>query len=412
MRKPTLFIIFLIVFVDLVGFGIVLPLLPIYADQFKASGFMIGCIIASYNLMQFFFAPVWGKLSDRVGRRPIILMSTAGSTISYAMFAFASNQTGTYGLMLLLLSRMLAGIFGANLSVASAYVADITPPEKRSRGVGLVIGMGFGMGFIFGPVIGGLSAEFLGLSGPGWVAAAICLINFVAACFILTESKSKDAKPAIRRAQFQQWMHTLGQPKLRILILLVFMATLCFTCFESTLPLLLTKYFDFELTHCYYLLAYSGFIAAGVQGGAIGKLVNRFGEKPLIIASFFGLTASFFMIPLTANLFWILFSLAVYALFSGINRAPLTGLISILSPDNEQGTTLGVSQSASAMARIIGPPVAMSLYGLHKPLPYWVFGGIALLTGGIAVMYLPKLLAQTKDGKGGSKAAPETPAAP
>ncbi len=411
MKKPTLFIIFLIVFVDLVGFGIVLPLLPVYSERFGASGFTIGCIIASYNLMQFFFAPVWGKLSDRVGRRPIILMSTAGSTISYAIFGYASTLTGTYGLMILLMSRMLAGIFGANLSVASAYVADITPPEKRSRGVGLVIGMGFGLGFIFGPVIGGLSAQVWGLSGPGWVAATICLINFVAACFVLAESRSKDAKPAVRRPQLQQWMHTLGQPKLRLLIVLVFLATLCFACFESTLPLLLMNYFGYKLSDCYYLLAYSGFIAAGVQGGAIGKLVNRFGEKPLIFASFFGLTASFVMIPVTANLFWILLSLAVYAIFSGINRAPLTGLISIVSPDNEQGTNLGVSQSASAMARIIGPPFATTLYGIHMPLPYWVCGGIALAAGGIAGMYLTKILGQTKDGKGGGKAT-DAPVAP
>ncbi len=412
MKKPTLLIIFLIVFVDLVGFGIVLPLLPIYAEQFKASGFMIGCIIASYNLMQFFFAPVWGKLSDRIGRRPIILLSTAGSTISYAVFGYASLQTGTYGLIILFVSRMLAGIFGANLSVASAYVADITPPEKRSRGVGLVIGLGFGMGFVFGPIIGGLSAAFLGISGPGWVAAGICLINFIAACFILTESKSKDAKPAVKRAQFQQWMHTLGQPKLRLLVLLVFLATLCFTCFESTLPLLISSYFGYELSQCYYFLAYSGFIAAGVQGGAIGKLVNRFGEKPLIFASFFGLTLSFFMIPLKQNVVWILVSLTVYAIFSGINRAPLTGLISMVSPDNEQGTNLGVSQGASAMARIIGPPVALTLYGMHTPLPYWVFGAVALVAGVIAGIYLPKILGQTKDGKGGANTTADTTTAP
>ncbi|MDA0751822.1 MAG: MFS transporter [Verrucomicrobia bacterium] len=404
MRKPTLFILFLIVFADLVGFGIVLPLLPLYSEQFGASGLAIGCIVASYNLMQFFFAPWLGKLSDRIGRRPIILISTAGSTISYAMFGYASGLEGTYGLMMLLLSRVFAGICGANLSVASAYVADITPPEKRSRGVGLVIGMGFGLGFIFGPLIGGLSDHFLGPQGPGWVAASICLINFVAACFILSESRAKDAKPAVKRAQWAQWAHTLGQPKLRLLVTLVFLATLCFACFETTLPLLMVDYMGFERKECYYFLAYSGFIATMVQGGAIGRLVHRFGEKPLIFASFFGLTLSFFMIPASSNVVWILISLAVYAIFSGINRAPLTGLISIVSPDNEQGSNLGVSQSASAVARIIGPPMATMFYGLHQPLPYWVCGVIALVAGLIAGAFLSKLLGQTQDGKGGSAA--------
>ncbi|MGB0422407.1 MAG: MFS transporter, partial [Limisphaerales bacterium] len=233
MRKPTLFVLFLIVFVDLVGFGIVLPLLPLYSEKLGASGLMIGCIVASYNLMQFFFAPWLGKLSDRIGRRPIILLSTAGSAISYALFGYASGLSGTQGLVMLLVSRVLAGICGANLSVASAYVADITPPEKRSSGVGMVIGMGFGLGFIFGPLIGGLSNHFLGEAAPGWVAASICLFNFIAAFFILAESRSKDAKPPVKRSQWAQWAHTLKQPKLGILVLLVFLATICFACFET-----------------------------------------------------------------------------------------------------------------------------------------------------------------------------------
>jgi MFS transporter, DHA1 family, tetracycline resistance protein len=404
MKKPTLFVLFLIVFVDLVGFGIVLPLLPLYSEQFGASGFTIGCIVASYNLMQFFFAPWLGRLSDRVGRRPIILLSTAGSAISYAMFGYASGLEGTLGMVMLLTSRIFAGICGANLSVASAYVADITPPEKRSRGVGLVIGLGFGLGFIFGPLIGGLSNQFFGQQGPGWVAAAICLVNFLSACFILSESRSKDAKPAVKRAQWAQWKHTLGDPKLGLLVLLVFLGTLCFACFETTLPLLLVEYMGYSRTDCYYFLAYSGFIATMVQGGLIGRLVHRFGEKPLILASFFGLMLSFVMIPAKNSVGWILLSLAIYAIFSGINRAPLTGLISIISPDNEQGSNLGISQSASAVARIFGPPLATTFYAMSAPSPYWVCAGIALVAGMIACVFLTRLLGNTQDGKGGSAA--------
>src|SRR5882724_12298270 len=174
-RKPSLLVIFLSVFIDLIGFGIVLPLLPGYAEDnfrpdFSAKGVAIGGIIASFSLMQFLFAPVWGKLSDRIGRRPVMLVSNLGACGSYALFAFACGMSGTTGLLWILASRIFAGICGANLSVASAYIADISPPEKRSARMGL-IGMAFGLGFIFGPAIGAFSVEYLGRTGPGFVAA-------------------------------------------------------------------------------------------------------------------------------------------------------------------------------------------------------------------------------------------------
>ena len=180
-RKPSLLVIFLTVFIDLIGFGIVLPLLPRYADKFGAEGVMIGLIIASFSVMQFFFAPVWGRLSDRIGRRPVLLLSTAGAAVSYALFALAAwpGLSPTTALAILLTSRIFAGICGANISVASAYIADVTTPDKRSRGMGF-IGMAFGLGFILGPVIGALSASYLGLMGPGWVAAGICSRKFSA----------------------------------------------------------------------------------------------------------------------------------------------------------------------------------------------------------------------------------------
>ncbi|MGA2855173.1 MAG: MFS transporter, partial [Verrucomicrobiota bacterium] len=165
-RKPSLLVIFLSVFIDLIGFGIVLPLLPGYAEDnfrpdFSAKGLIIGGIIASFSAMQFLFAPAWGKLSDHIGRRPVMLISNLGAAGSYALFAVASGMNGTTGLVWILISRVFAGICGANLSVASAYIADITPPEKRSARMGL-IGMAFGLGFIFGPAIGAFSVEIFG----------------------------------------------------------------------------------------------------------------------------------------------------------------------------------------------------------------------------------------------------------
>lgn len=239
-RKPSLLVIFLTVFIDLIGFGIVLPLLPRYADKFGAEGFTIGFIIASFSVMQFFFAPVWGRLSDRIGRRPVLLISTAGAALSYVMFALAAWPGLSPGMSLgiLLASRVFAGACGANISVASAYIADVTPPDKRSRGMGF-IGMAFGLGFILGPVIGALSASYLGLQGPGWVAAGICAANFVLAFFILAESRKPGAQPAVQRPKFSQWAHAMKQKHVGFLIGLYFLATFCFACFESTLPLLL-----------------------------------------------------------------------------------------------------------------------------------------------------------------------------
>lgn len=240
MKRPSLLVIFMTIFIDLIGFGIVLPLLPKYSERFGAEGFMIGLIIASFSMMQFFFAPAWGRLSDRIGRRPVILISTAGSSISYALFALASapGLTANTSLAILLASRVFAGICGANISVASAYMADVTPPDKRSRGMGL-IGMAFGLGFILGPVIGALCYKHIGPAGPGWVASGICTSNFLLAVAVLAESRKANSAPATRRATMAQWVHALKTPTVGFLVILYFLGTFAFACFESTLPLLL-----------------------------------------------------------------------------------------------------------------------------------------------------------------------------
>src|SRR5215470_11411035 len=178
MRKPSLLIIFLTVFVDLIGFGLVLPLLPNYSKNFGASGLEVGIIMAAYSLMQFVFAPAWGALSDRVGRRPVLLVSLAGAAVSYGIFAVGSAMTGRGALGVILVSRLFAGICGANITVAQAYIADITTPEERSKKMGL-IGMAFGLGFIVGPGLAVLAQWRFGVTGPGWAACAICGVNFL-----------------------------------------------------------------------------------------------------------------------------------------------------------------------------------------------------------------------------------------
>ena len=382
-----LLVIFLTVFIDLIGFGICLPLLPKYAERYGAQGWQIGAAMGVYSLMQLVFAPWWGQLSDRIGRRPVLLVSNFGSIIAYGLFGLSASYIGDTGFWILIGSRIFAGICGANLSVASAYIADVTTPEKRSKGMGL-IGMAFGLGFILGPVIGSQAFKHFGLAGPGAVAAGICAINFLLGCFILPETRKKDAAPAIRRPRFAQIRHVLGMKEVGFLIGIYFLGTFAFTAFESTLPLLLDTKLHYDEEHVGYVFAFCGIMAAMVQGGGIGRLVKSFGERRLIGASLLVVAVSLVLMPLANSLPTMLAALAVFAIGSGINRAPTMGLISQLSPADEQGTTLGVAQSAGTLARVLGPTVATTLYDLWLPAPYLACATIALLAGLLAVLRL------------------------
>ncbi len=395
-RKPSLLVIFLSVFIDLIGFGIVLPLLPGYAEDnfrpdFSAKGFVIGGIIASFSAMQFFFAPVWGKLSDRIGRRPVMLISNLGAAGSYALFAVACGMSGTTGLIWILASRIFAGICGANLSVASAYIADISPPEKRSARMGL-IGMAFGLGFIFGPALGAFSIEiFHSKQAPGWVAASFCAANFILGWFILGESRKPNSEHVVARPKLNQWSHTLAQPKLGLLVCVFFFATFCFTCFESTFPLLAKHQFSDGVKNLNnrigYLFTYAGVIAALVQG-VIGKLVKKFGEPKLIFSSLIVFAIGLAALPFAKTLPEILIVLALLAIGSGLNRPPVFGMISLQSSPHEQGANLGVAQSFGSLARILGPIFASSLFFVKPSLPYLICGGIALATSFFAWKFL------------------------
>jgi MFS transporter, DHA1 family, tetracycline resistance protein len=403
MRKPSVLVIFLTVFIDLIGFGIVVPLVPVYSRSFGAHGIVIGLIIASFSAMQFISSPIWGRLSDRHGRRPILLISTAGAAFSYALFALSSGlENGTLALWMLVISRSLAGIAGGNITVAQAYMADITPPEKRSRSMGL-IGMAFGLGFIFGPILGGLSLSWFGITGPGWVAAGLCLANFILASFILGESLRKNSEHIPPRPHIEQWRHTLTQPKVGLLVIVFFLATFCFSCFESTLPLVVTDNFDLDIQSdktaavvVVYLFAYCGIIGAIVQGGAIGRLVKKLGEPRLIAVSLVLTAASFLPLPFIkgtgtltlgillqpAGLPWILLliCLGVLSVGTSLTRPPLFGYLSNLTSDREQGAVIGVAQSAGSLARIIGPIFATTLLHYSPPLPYIICAFLLVIT--------------------------------
>jgi MFS family permease len=411
-RKPSMLVIFLTVFIDLIGFGIVVPLVPLFSRHYGASGWLIGAIIASFSAMQFIFSPIWGRLSDRHGRRPILLISTAGAALSYVLFAIGSGfENHAFALGALLVSRIFAGACGGNITVAQAYIADITPPENRSKRMGL-IGMAFGLGFIFGPAISGVALKFGGATAPGWTAAALCAANFLLAYAILAESLKPDSGHANNRPHLDQWKHTLAHPKIRLLIFIFFLATFAFSCFESTLPLLVSDNFNLGLTNSetapassvISLFVFCGIIGAFIQGGLIGRLVKLFGEPKLIALSLLCTGAALALLPFVkgegalkwaavlhaADWPWIkmLLVLALLAIGSSLTRAPLFGLLSNLAPANEQGATIGVAQSAGALARIAGPMFAASLY-VHVPeLPYVVCGGISVVAGILAAVRL------------------------
>ncbi len=387
MKKPSLLIIFFTVFIDLIGFGIVMPLLPLYSDKFGAPGWMNGAIVASFSLMQFICAPLWGKLSDRIGRRAVLLVSNAGSALAYAMFGFASRFEGSTALWLLLLSRIFAGISGANLSVASAYIADVSPPEKRSKSMGL-IGMAFGLGFILGPALGSFSADKFGLEGPGWVAATICFANFLFTAFALVESRKPSSEQKARRVRFEQWAHVFKNPTVGFLISLYFFATFSFAAFEVTIGLLLKYKFNYGPKEVGYYITYCGLLSALLQGGGIGPMIKRFGERKLLSMALLVVAVGLLLIPYASSMTGLLIALGVFAAGSGIHRPPLFGLISILTPEQEQGETMGVTQSAGSLARIIAPVFAATLFQFMPALPYIICAAVAAVAGIVAWTYL------------------------
>jgi MFS transporter, DHA1 family, tetracycline resistance protein len=397
MKTKSVGIIFLTVLIDLVGFGLILPLIPLYSQNFGAGRLIMGIIMCSYSLMQFIFSPIWGRLSDRIGRRPILLTSTACACVSYVIFALGSSlENKKLALGIILLSRIFAGICGANITVAQAYIADITPPEQRSAKMGLV-GMAFGLGFVLGPVLGALSALYIGVTAPGWTAAALCAINFIWASWRLAESWQPSAHYTTQRPHWQQWMHTLRAPRLNLLIGIFFLATFCFTCFESTIGLLVMRNFHIEdgqdslrsvLGKVGWLIAYCGLIGAAVQGGMLKRLVKKMGEPKLISASLFLAAIGIGLLPFMTTWGLLLVGLAVFSVGSSMTRPPVFGMISLLAPAHEQGATLGVAQGVGSLARIVGPLFALGLFFTDPRIPYLSCGVLCFLTACIATRFL------------------------
>jgi predicted MFS family arabinose efflux permease len=262
-----------------------------------------------------------------------------------------------------------------------------------------LIGMAFGLGFIFGPAIGGISIHFFGVQGPGWVAAVFCAVNFVLTFAILPESWQPTSEHVAARPRLAQWLHTLGHPKIGLLVAVFFLATFCFACFETTLGLLVGRNFHLDVHRDQdakiigYLFAYCGVIGAGIQGGAIGRMVKKSGEPRVIANSLFLVALGMAPMPFVQGRgagAWLLLLvvLAILSIGSSMTRPPVFGLISNLTPAHEQGATIGVAQSAGSLARILGPMFAATLLDFSAPLPYLLCSGISLLTALFVVQRL------------------------
>ena len=339
-------IIFVTVFIDLLGFGLIIPLLPFYAESFGASALAIGLLNTSFSLMQFLFSPIWGRWSDRVGRKPIILLGLFGSGASYVTLALANS------LALLFVARIIGGIAGANIPAAQAYIADITTPEDRARGMGLV-GAAFGLGFIFGPAIGGLLSR-VSPETPMWCAGALCFANFVAAWFLLPESRAASATTRTL-GRLEAFRHAMTKPTLLLILSLYFLVTMAFAGFESTFALFMEARFGYTAASIGFLFTFIGVIIAVIQGVLIGKAVDRVGERRIIPAAIASISLSIGLLPFVWNVPTLLGALGLLAMGMGFNNPSLSSMVSKLSDEDDQGGTLGLASSLASLGRVVGP---------------------------------------------------------
>ncbi len=352
MRKASLFTIFLTVFIDLMGFGILIPILPTFASkELGISDFAIGILFASFSLIQFLFNPILGQLSDKYGRRPTILITLLITSISYILFSFSNT------FFLILLSRILAGFGGSNIAVAQAYIADVTPPHQRSKGMGM-IGMAFGLGFLFGPIIGGFLAKY-GYHVAGFASAGLSLLAFIFAYFSLKEtvdtSKQKLASIKIKILDFQRTAEVLKSKTIGTLVLLFFVATFSGANIYGTFALLGYKVYGFTDQQIGYLFGIMGVAGAFVQGGLIRILTNKFQDKSLAISGAFIMIFGLAFMPYSHNFLGLAITISVLAIGTGIMQPVVLSMISKYSASHEQGSILGINQSLSALARVLGP---------------------------------------------------------
>ncbi len=367
MKRSPLLVIFVTVFIDLVGFGIVIPVLPLYVPQFNATPRALGLLLASYSTMQVIFTPILGGLSDKYGRRPVLLLSLIGTGFGFLIMGFATT------LWMLFAGRILDGITGGNISTAQAYVADVTTPENRAKGMGM-FGAAFGLGFIFGPAIGGILSRW-GMHVPFLFAGVLAFANALLLYFVLPETVTPDHPARSQPRGLKHFWRQLGNHRLALVLSIYFLFVVAFSIMTTTFALYTLFSFGYDAQHNGYLFAYIGIIAVVVQGGLIGRLVKRWGEAALVIIGAFVLAASLLALPFIGphaygSLPELLMILAAFSIGNSLATPSLNSMASKSVGASEQGGALGVTQSAASLARIVGPIIGgWLIYSATAPPP-------------------------------------------
>jgi DHA1 family tetracycline resistance protein-like MFS transporter len=388
-NRTALTLIFLTVFIDLLGFGILIPILPTFATvKLRMDETMIGVVLAAYSFMQFLFNPLLGKLSDKYGRKPVITICLFLNAIGYVIFAF------THSFELLIISRIVGGIGGSSVSVAMAYIADVTTKENRAHGMGL-IGAAFGLGFVFGPLIGGILSKY-GYEITGFGAAVFSFMAFLTTVIFLPESnvniqKSKENVRKILDVAALKRVFT--HPRVGVLIILFFIQTFAMANIYGTFALIGYEHYHFTDLQNGLMYGILGLVSAIVQGGLLKVFTKFMDQKVLLKFGSITMMLGLALIPYGINFAGLAVIVSLLSLGSGILQPTILSMISTIAPETEQGITLGTNQSMSSLARVLGP-----FWGgfVFQYLGYqWPFltGGIVLLfIVGASFFYIPKKL--------------------
>lgn len=365
-------VIMLTVLIDMTGFGMVIPLIPFYAQRFASGARGIGILLASFSVMQLIFSPLLGKISDTRGRKPVLLFSILTSVGSFFLFTYANSY------LMLLLSRIVAGL-ATEGAVAQAYIADITTKENRSIGIGKV-GAAIGVGFILGPVIGGLLSPY-GIKAPGAAALILSIINLLFVIVFLPEperlSKSKESSSFIE--SIKGLLDAVKEPITGQVYIIYFVITLAFAAIPVIVPLLTIAYFGFTAVEMSYVFIFIGLIQVTLQGFGIKRLVAKLGEEKLIILGPLLLAIGIVLTPILASIPGFGFSTILVAVGVGITNTAVPGFISLMTPPEKQGSTLGVTQSIGSIARIFGPVIGGYVTELYGVQSSFYFSGVLLV---------------------------------
>jgi len=388
-KKSALSLIFLTVFIDLLGFGILIPILPTFAKiELLVDETAIGVVVAVYSFVQFLFNPILGRLSDKYGRKPIIVISLFINAIGYVLFAFTTSY------IILLVSRIVAGIGGSSISVAQAYIADVTTKENRAKGMG-VIGAAFGLGFVFGPLMGGFLASY-GYMVTGFASATFSILAFIFTITLLPESNLNRNAPAESKRKlidFDDLKNVFAKPERAMLIFLFFVLTFSFANIYGTFALLGLQVYGFSDMQNGFMFGIIGLTSAIVQGGLIGRISKVISKINILKIGSFFIMVSLALIPYGDTFLGLAIIIIFLALGTSIFQPTVLSLISEVTPDTEQGVTLGVNQSVSAFARVLGP-----LWGgfafefLGYPYPFLTGAAFTLIIFIVTVFYIPKKL--------------------